>query len=102
MISSNASTLAGRAPAHFKKLKQQLDEELERTRQGARDGARRRAPVDTGELRASIHIEGDSVVADAPHAAYVHEGTIYVESNPFLEEAAIDAFRDSVRRLRSR
>lgn len=60
--------------------------------------ARELAPVDTGLLRASIHIEGPFldtavdaiefyVVASTSYAVFVHDGTIYVAARPFLEDA---------------
>lgn len=42
------------------------------------------APVDTGELRGSIHVEGNAVVADADHAAYVELGTRNMHAQPYL------------------
>lgn len=55
--------------------------------------ARILAPVDTGELQASIHMErgvgGESdVVADTPYAAYVEFGTQYADAQSFLRPAA--------------
>jgi hypothetical protein len=104
MITSTASELARRAPSLFEQFEEQVEEELARTRREARDEAKRRSPVDTGALRASIRIDEDAVVADADHAIYVHEGHVapdgsYVEANPFLEEAARQALRNSIRRL---
>jgi hypothetical protein len=99
MITSTASELARRAPSLFEQFEEQVREELARTRREARDEAKRRSPVDTGALRASIRIDEDAVVADADHAIYVHEGTIFMEANPFLEEAARQALRNSIRRL---
>lgn len=51
------------------------------------DDARRHAPVQSGELRASIHVEGDSVVASADHAVYVELGTHEMRAQPFLKPA---------------
>jgi hypothetical protein len=41
-----------------------------------------KAPVDTGKLRASIHADSSSAVADAPYALYVE---------PFAAAAAMSA-----------
>ncbi len=49
--------------------------------------AQRYAPVETGELRESIHVEGDRVVAEADHAVYVEYGTRYMDAQPFLRRA---------------
>lgn len=65
------------------------------TREGAeivKDEAQAIAPVDTGELRDSIHVEEDgdnaSVVADAPHAVFVEYGTYKMSAQPFMAPAA--------------
>jgi len=56
--------------------------------------ARGNAPVDTGNLRDSGHIEGDMVVFDAEnaiggqYAAAVEFGTRYTPAQPFLTPAA--------------
>lgn len=57
------------------------------------DLAQQLAPVDTGELRASIHVEAGAlplsrrVVASAPHAAFVEFGTRFMEAQPYLTPA---------------
>lgn len=46
-----------------------------------------RAPVDTGTLRDSIHVEGSSAVASAPYAIPVDKGTsIPTPAQPFAED----------------
>jgi len=54
--------------------------------------ARMHAPVDTGRLKESGHIEDDgktvSVVFDAPYARYVEFGTSKMRASPFLTPAA--------------
>ncbi|MDQ3760977.1 MAG: HK97 gp10 family phage protein [Actinomycetota bacterium] len=57
------------------------------------DDAQRAAPVDTGELRDSIHaqpVQGRTVriVAAADHATYVELGTSRMNAQPFLRPAA--------------
>lgn len=58
-------------------------------------------PVDTGTLRASIHIEsvtsgGSSVTAtvstggEADYAIYVHEGTYKMAGRPFMAQTLIE------------
>jgi HK97 gp10 family phage protein len=55
--------------------------------------AKQLAPVLTGELRDSIHVEQGAgpadwvVVADAPHAVHVEYGTQYQAAQPFLTPA---------------
>lgn len=54
------------------------------------------APVDTGLMRSRIEFtiehDGDElmgvIAARTDYSLYVHEGTIYTEPNPFLEDAA--------------
>lgn len=58
------------------------------------DLAEQLAPVDTGALRESIHVEdGDvdgsyKVVASVPYAVYVEYGTAHAAAQPFLTPAA--------------
>lgn len=47
-----------------------------------------RAPVRTGALRASIHAEGSSAVADVPYAIPVDRGTDHMAAQPFAETGA--------------
>jgi HK97 gp10 family phage protein len=49
--------------------------------------AERRAPVLTGELRASIGEEGGEVVATSDHAIFVEYGTRRSKAQPFLRPA---------------
>jgi len=53
-----------------------------------RDGARARAPVDTGRLRDSIRAESEGltarVIADCPYAAAVEFGTKSAPPQPFM------------------
>lgn len=57
----------------------------------ARD-AQRFVPVDTGELRDSIHVEPPHgrtvrIVATADYAAYVEDGTSRMAAQPYLKPA---------------
>src|SRR5690349_19222639 len=45
------------------------------------------APVDTGELKGSIHEKDGDIVADAPHAIHVEFGTVNMDAQPFLRPA---------------
>ncbi|MCW2898567.1 MAG: hypothetical protein JWO67_832 [Streptosporangiaceae bacterium] len=55
------------------------------------DEAQRLAPVRSGTLRDSIHVEdgpdGVQVVASAPYAAYVELGTRHMPAEPFMVPA---------------
>lgn len=54
--------------------------------------ARQLAPVDTGALRDSIHVDlvdGEAeVIADVPYAIFVEFGTSVDEAQPYLRPAA--------------
>ena len=49
--------------------------------------AQENAPVRTGELRDSGHIDGDAVVFSAGHARFVEFGTSRMAARPFLRRA---------------
>lgn len=55
-------------------------------KQGARIAARL-APVDTGELKASIGVQGTDIVATARHAGFVEFGTVRMPPQPFMRPA---------------
>lgn len=61
---------------------------VQQTADNIATGAQDRAPVDTGELRDSIHVEGSgqkaAVVVDADHGVYVEYGTSRMGAQPFL------------------
>jgi len=70
------------------------------------DEARRLCPVDTGKLRDSIHVDDSNpfapaVVADAPYALYVEEGTRFQEGQHFLAQAIANT-RDQVEEVLAR
>jgi len=68
--------------------------------------ARTKAPVRTGQLRASIHVEpgpaplAARVVADAPHAVYVEVGTRLTPAHAFLRPAVAEG-QTEVKRILS-
>ena len=51
------------------------------------DRARQNAPEKSGELKRSIHADGDSVIADAGHASVVEFGTATRAAQPFMRPA---------------
>lgn len=63
--------------------------------------ARRRCPVDTGRLRASIGVELTiggrgpqvNVGSNVVYAPYVHNGTRYMPARPFLTDALVAVIR---------
>lgn len=104
MISTNAGELASRLQEHLEQFEDEMEEERGRTLREARRLARRRVPVDTGDLRDDIQIDAEegTLYNTLPYSIHVHDGTIYQDGIPYLESAAIDAFRESVRRLNRR
>ena len=75
-------------PAIAGRLRSDGAAHVEATAAGIAADAASRAPVDTGELRDSIHSEGSGmgamVVAAAPHSAYVEYGTSRSPAQPYL------------------
>lgn len=68
------------------------DSAIDRVAEQVANDARRLAPIDTGTLRASIHVEKSrrgerDVVASAPYAGYVEVGTSRSRAQPFLRPA---------------
>jgi HK97 gp10 family phage protein len=72
------------------RVKALTDQVREATLSAARDNA----PVDTGKLRDSGHIEGEEVIFDAtnaqgqPYGFHVEYGTRHAPAQPFLTPAA--------------
>jgi HK97 gp10 family phage protein len=58
--------------------------------------ARQLAPVDTGELRDSIHEDNGNVVVSAAHGVHVEFGTVFMEAQPFLRPAVDEHEREIV------
>lgn len=67
--------------------------------------ARRRCPVDTGRLRASIGVTLTAAPAgfavrvgsDVIYARYVHDGTRYMRPRPFLTDALASVLAAGIR-----
>lgn len=64
--------------------------------------AKRLAPVDTGRMRSSIHLDGPHAGPDGPYydilaatnyAIFVHEGTRFLQARPFLLNALYSVIR---------
>lgn len=79
----------------------QVAQHLVRIARRAEGIAKRLSPVDTGRMRATIHVEGPHgtaagvayyLVANTNYAIYVHGGTRYLRARPFL----LDAVRQAV------
>ena len=59
---------------------------------------RRIVPVDTGALRDSIRVEGDTVIIDVPYAEDVNDGTATRQGEFFVERATSQAISRVSRR----
>ena len=76
-------------------LSDRLEAARLRAAQQIADQARKNAPVATGELRDSIHVDDDgNVKASAPHSIYVEMGTSHRAATPFLAPAAVATMPD--------
>ena len=71
---------------------------LRKVAEAAAEGARRRAPVDTGRLRDSISSEDETGRAwygtDVDYALFQELGTRYQPAQPYLRPALDDAKRE--------
>ena len=76
-----------------------VQRELKETASDIEEEAKKRAPVDTGRLRASIEAETKGLEAnigtDVEYAHFVHDGTYAIEAQPYLFSAA-DSFLESL------
>ena len=57
------------------------------------DRARQNAPEKSGDLKRSIHADGNSVIADAGHASVVELGTATRAAQPYMRPA-IEQFNE--------
>lgn len=79
---ANAFRMNPRAMAEIELIGQHV---VENVLEDIAAGAERRAPVETGGLKASIHVEGNEVRAESDHAVYVELGTRNMRAQPFLK-----------------
>jgi len=102
VLETNADDAADELREVAESIQADFEEERRAALEEARDLAKRRVPVDTGKLKRSIEIRGNSVVADTDYASFVNWGTVHNEATMFLTDAALDAFRNSIERLEER
>lgn len=81
-------------------INQRIDQGLDDAADEAADEMRARAPVKSGELRDSIHVEADGrdsreIIADAPHALSVELGDEDTPADPYMR-TGLDAARDKM------
>ncbi|MCS3827441.1 hypothetical protein GGP85_002911 [Salinibacter ruber] len=104
MIETNASGVADDVLSEFDDFTDDVDEEIDRALREAKELARRRVPVDEGDLRddISIDLNEDRIYNTLEYAVYQNYGTIYIEPTFYLTDSALDAWRSSIDRLQSR
>lgn len=100
--------LQNRIPSMSGVVKQRVRMAIAETLAEVETDAKLRAPVDTGNMRASItgqftgETEGTVATGpQAPYAIYVHDGTRKVSPRPFLRQAAEAARPSWVARIRA-
>lgn len=83
-----ARVVFNRLPDLIASLASEGDRHVEETADAVADDARRNAPVDTGELRDSIHVEGSGrqtrVVVGADHGIFPEYGTRKMAARPYF------------------
>jgi HK97 gp10 family phage protein len=94
-LSIKVTVLANDFPRYASGVRAAMAAHTRATAEMVATGAKERAPVDTGNLRASIHAqstgEASAVVGpgvQAPYSIFVHEGTRRMSPRPFLRQAA--------------
>lgn len=79
---------------NHKGFEEALDIAIDHAIHDAENIARREAPIDTGNLRRSIHknkpgkCQGELSVRGAPYWVYVQYGTVKMDDNPFVTRTA--------------
>jgi HK97 gp10 family phage protein len=87
-----------RFPQIIATLDPRLEEALDLGRQAIASDARSRVHVDSGDLRDSIHVDDEYIVAgdgDVFYGHYEEFGTVHSPAHPFMVPAA-EANRDTV------
>lgn len=84
----NGGRLQARLSGLKREIREAAQEQVILAAQKARDGARARAPVDSGALRESIVVRAEGlearVATDCPYAAAVEFGTSRRAPQPFM------------------
>lgn len=86
-----------RVPEVTAQVESRSQELAETVRKEIAEEAKRNAPVGSadegdrhpGELRDSIEVDGERVVAAAPHADFVEHGTVFMAAQPFFAPAVL-------------
>lgn len=87
-----------------KRVREATEQAVERAARNIEGGAKARAPVRTGNLRASISAEKTAdlewtVSVAAEYAAYVNYGTRHTAPNPFFTQAVEAAMPEFIAEL---
>lgn len=103
MLETNADDAADELLDEFSDFEERFEAERDRALREAQTLAKQRVPVQTGALRddISIDLEEDRIFNTLEYAVYQDQGTIYIEPTFYLTDSAIDAFQNSIERLRS-
>lgn len=87
----------------------EIDDAARRLATAIQRRAKQIVPVRTGRLKRSIEVDrgtgivktGWVVVARAPYAKFVHDGTIHMRARPFIKDAAADVNRNAQDELKA-
>lgn len=84
-----------------------LEREIKKITFGVERFSKQLTPVDTGRLRASINVSWFSslqskVSTNTKYAIFVHEGTRYMRSRPFMTMGATFAQADEIKNINER
>lgn len=101
-MASNAYEVASNTMDHFEDFEERVEGEIDRTVEEAQNLAKKRVPVDTGQLRDDISadLEQDKIFNTLDYAVWQNFGTSHgIPPTWYMTDSALDAFNDSVRRL---
>jgi HK97 gp10 family phage protein len=101
VVETNAHSVADRTKELADTLQERFDQEVDDTVRQAERKAKADAPVRSGTLRGNVDgdISEDALINKTDYAIYVEMGTVHQPPNPFHRRAAIQAFRDSIKRI---
>ena len=86
VVCSSWSDLMGKIVDDVKRKDAKARKAMRKAKRAALAASKEACPVDTGDLQDSIHEVEGGIVADAPHAVFVHNGTVNHPPQPFLLE----------------
>ncbi|MCS4087300.1 hypothetical protein GGQ10_002126 [Salinibacter ruber] len=103
MLETNADDVADELIGEFEEFEEEFEEVRDDALREAQRLAKQRVPVETGRLRddISIDLEQDRLFNTLEYSIYQNWGTEDIEPTFYLTDSAIDAFQNSIERLRS-